>query len=72
MDDEPIPTPEQGIAEDPDSHSEPGHHRRRKRKVKRSSRIKRKIPFLIVLATAWLLLWAIWYYLVNRASVPPG
>lgn len=47
-------------------------HRGRKRKVKRSTRIKRKAVYIIALVVALVLLMALWYYLVNLGQRPPS
>ena len=41
----------------------PEHRPGRKRKVKRSSRIKKRLPLIITLVVVWLILLAVWYYL---------
>ncbi len=49
----------------------PDRHRRRKRKVKRSSRVARKAWYVVVFAIAVTVLFALWYYLINRPTVEP-
>jgi type VI protein secretion system component VasK len=46
-------------------------HRRRKRKVKRRSRLARRAGYLVALAIAVTVLMAVWYYLVSRPAVQP-
>ena len=44
----------------------------RKRKIKRTSRIKKKLPLILGLVAFWLLILALWYYLVSSSqAVPP-
>jgi hypothetical protein len=53
--------------------TEPAAHRpNRKRKVKRSSRIKKKLPLILGLFAAWLILMAIWFYLIGIGQRPPA
>ena len=60
----------QDISQAPDS--EPSSHRHRKRKVKRSSRIKRKAGYIIALVVGCVILMAIWYYLIGLGQHPPA
>lgn len=52
--------------------SDPSPRRRRKKKVKRSVKIQRKAAYIIALIVAWLVLLAVWYYLIGIGQRPPA
>jgi hypothetical protein len=52
--------------------TEAAHQPVRKRKIKRSSRIKKRLPLIITLVLVWVILLAVWYYLVAVGVHPPA
>ena len=64
-------TPDSDLSQPDASDSDSSSHRHRKKKMKRSVRIKRKAVYITALAIAWMLVFAVWYYLTNRPDAPP-
>ena len=63
--------PDSDLSQPDASDFDSSSHRHRKKKVKRSVRIKRKAVYITALAIAWMLVFAVWYYLTNRPDAPP-